>query len=49
MNPMFSAILFSRYFMCSIHDKFSSIKTTGKEGMLYFFPDLWNNEMFFLH
>ena len=63
MSLMFLAILFSRSFMRSFYDKYSSNKTPrnliestllislffifniGKgEGMLYFFPDLSNNE-----
>ena len=63
ISHTFLAILFSRYFMRSFYDKFSSNKTPrnlivsalliswffifneGKgEGMLYFLPDLWNNE-----
>ena len=63
MNPMFLALLFLRYFMCSFHEKISSNKTSRNfivltlliswlfifnvgrgEGMLYFLPDLWNNE-----
>ena len=63
MSPIFLAILFSRYFMCSFHNKLSCNETARnfivltlsiswlfisnvgrKEEMLYFLPDLWNNE-----
>ena len=40
MTLMFSAILCSRYFVFFP----SLIFNVAREGMLYFFPDLWNNE-----
>ena len=40
MSPMFSAIFCSRYFVFFP----LLIFNVAREGMLYFFADLWNNE-----
>ena len=40
MNPMFSAIFCVRDFVFFP----LLIVNVAREGMLYFFPDLWNNE-----